>query len=135
MFSSICYDKWYAVLKFEKKISIKTIYNKYIFRIVTALVFWGIVYGIVSLMGDSAITNYKITIHQIVHIPEKIIFGPPWFLYWYLYLIIGLYILTPLLRIFVAGCEKKRCIRKKSPLKLFTWFVSDGNTDETHASV
>ena len=37
----------------------------------------------------------------------KIPLGPPWYHLWYLYMLIGLYLLTPIYRIFVKNAEEK----------------------------
>jgi surface polysaccharide O-acyltransferase-like enzyme len=91
----------------EKKISKQDIYSKYIFRVVCALVFWGTIYGLGSLLSQRVISHEELSIYNFAKIPAKLIFGPPWYHLWFLYTIIGLYILTPLLRIFISACSKK----------------------------
>lgn len=81
------------------------IYTKYIPRIACALVFWDILYGCVHLAarpGNPCFTD-------IVRIPLSLLFSPQIHL-WFLYVIIGLYILTPLLRVFTRHAEKKDVI-------------------------
>jgi len=91
----------------EKKISKKDIYSKYIYRVFCALVFWGIFYGLSILLIKSIIGHTELSIYDFAKIPAKIVFGPPCYHLWFLYAIIGLYILTPLLRIFISACTKK----------------------------
>jgi surface polysaccharide O-acyltransferase-like enzyme len=91
----------------EKEISKQDIYSKYIFRLVCALVFWGTIYGLGSLLAQRVISHEELSIYKFAKIPAKLIFGPPWYHLWFLYTIIGLYILTPLLRIFISACSKK----------------------------
>lgn len=85
----------------------KKIFTKSIPRILVALIFWGIIYlgfgvGWKSIFQDTAslITFCKTCVRYLF-------FGPPWYHLWFLYAIIGLYILTPLLRIFVKHARKK----------------------------
>lgn len=51
--------------------------------------------------------NLHITHSNIVEIFKKIIFGKPYYHLWFLYLIIGIYILSPLVRIFVQNAGKQ----------------------------
>jgi len=90
-----------------KSISRKDIYHKYIKRIVLALIFWGLLYGFISLFARSFIKNVTIVPFDILKIFAKIIIGPPWYHLWFLYLIIGIYMLTPLFRIFISGSKKE----------------------------
>lgn len=85
----------------------KKIISKNIFRIVTALVIWGAAYGALKtlkwyLKGEIS----GISIAAILKIFYHIIAGIPYYHLWFLYLIIGLYILAPLLKIFVQNATK-----------------------------
>ncbi|WP_297575496.1 acyltransferase family protein [uncultured Campylobacter sp.] len=85
----------------------KKIISKNIFRISTALIIWGMFYGTINLIRESAASDsFAISPVQIVKIFYNIIFGIPHYHLWFLYLIIGLYILSPLLKIFVANATK-----------------------------
>ncbi|GMO11234.1 MAG: hypothetical protein Ta2A_19390 [Treponemataceae bacterium] len=44
-------------------------------------------------------------IEEIITYPYKAIGGNSWFHLWFLYMIIGLYILTPVIKIFVSNCK------------------------------
>jgi surface polysaccharide O-acyltransferase-like enzyme len=89
-----------------KNISNYNIFHKYIKRILSALIFWGLLYGFVSLITKSFINHIKILPFDIMKIFAKLIFGPPWYHLWFLYLMIGIYILTPLLRVFVSNSNR-----------------------------
>ena len=91
----------------KKNISRKDMYGKYIKRILTALVFWGLLYGFSSLFAKKFISHEVIAGFEIIAIFEKLLFGPAWYHLWYLYLIIGIYILTPLFRVFISHSTKK----------------------------
>jgi len=83
-------------------ITLKTLFNKYIFRIFCALVCWGMVYGLFTALTESSFTLFKVLL-----ILRSILFGPPYYHLWYLYAIIALYVFTPILRILVAHMERK----------------------------
>ena len=71
----------------DKNIPIKKIYTKYIFRIVTALAFWSFIYACAGYFAGrsdivEAFTNF---LNGHYHL-------------WFLYMIIGLYMIVPLVR-------------------------------------
>ena len=71
-----------------REIPLRKLYTKYIFHLACVLVSWSVIYAFVSLItepGQNAITVLR-----------SIIAGP--FHLWFLYMILGLYILVPLLR-------------------------------------
>jgi surface polysaccharide O-acyltransferase-like enzyme len=88
------------------KDEIKIIFRK-IFKIICALVFWGIVYNIINILGKYILNNEPFTIYGIIKIPAVIIFGPAWYHLWFLYMLIGLYLLTPIFRILVNNCKRE----------------------------
>lgn len=91
----------------DRDITNQKLFTKNIPRIAVALFFWGCLYGIISIIMKHYLEFLPITITEIVNIPLSVIFGPPWYHLWYLYLIIGLYLLTPLFRILVKASKKK----------------------------
>lgn len=91
----------------EKEISIKKIYRKYIFRILVSLVFWGLFYQLFDIFAKFLLKKDPITLEKIVMIFIKVPFGPAWYHLWYLYMLIGLYLLTPLYRIFTYSAKKE----------------------------
>ncbi len=80
----------------EKPISIKKLYTKNIVRIITAFLIWSTIYS----LYDYILSGHNST-HILGHI-RNIFHGP--FHFWFLFMIVGLYISTPILR-FIA--EKK----------------------------
>lgn len=85
----------------------KKIISKNIFRILSALVIWGVAYGALKtlkwyLKGEIS----SISLTTILKIFYHVIAGIPYYHLWFLYLIIGLYILAPLLKIFVQNATK-----------------------------
>ena len=78
----------------KKKITTKDIFGKYVFRIAVAFLFWGVIYQIhylcVSLeQGETIATQWK---NFVVGI-----FTGAYHM-WYLWMLIGLYAITPILR-------------------------------------
>lgn len=90
-----------------KNISKKDIFHKYIKRILIAIIFWGLLYGFIALFAKSFINHEKIVSYDIIKIFAKFIFGPPWYHLWFLYLIIGVYMLTPIFRTFISSSKKE----------------------------
>lgn len=85
-----------------KELTIKKLYLKNILRIAVSLLFWGTIYPFLN--------NYIIcgNINPVFFIQgfKAIITGNPWYHLWFLYMLIGLYIITPVLRVFVANASK-----------------------------
>lgn len=73
----------------DKKVSFKEIYCKYILRILIALISWSLLYAVYTNIINYDEFNRGIFI-------KSFLFGH--YHLWYLYMLIGLYIITPLLR-------------------------------------
>ena len=95
-------------LNSEKEITTSKIFKKYIFRILLAIIFWGIFYQAYEIVGNFLFKDESITLKRIAIAFAKIPFGPPWYHLWYLYILIGLYLLTPVYRVFVKNAEEKQ---------------------------
>jgi len=87
-------------LKQDKEISYKNIYRKYIFRIFTAFIFWSTFYSLYINLSNNDNLNKDI----IIRIIKDIITGH--YHLWFLFMIIGLYIITPMLRKIVQNDRK-----------------------------
>jgi len=83
----------------DKKISIKMIYTKYILRILKSIIFWSLYYNIIDYY---VVRNKKFEYSKetIITLMKNIFVGGGHL--WYLYLTIGLYILTPIYRLVVT---------------------------------
>lgn len=88
----------------KKEMPLKKLYGKYILRILAALIFWGIILQIWDYITDEV----PFTANNILQIIYKVIFGIPYYHLWYLYVIVGLYIITPPLRVFTANCTRRQ---------------------------
>jgi len=91
----------------SKEISTRTMFSRYILRILFALIFWGLVYGLVGLVKASARGMHVLTLANFVKLPLRIMFGPPWYHLWFLYAIVAIYLLTPILRLITKTCSRR----------------------------
>lgn len=82
------------LLSHNKEITIKSIYFKNISRIVRAFIFWSIIYAVYNLRSDFEIKSFIL----------KVMNGE-WHM-WYLFMITGLYIITPILRQIIDKIDK-----------------------------
>lgn len=83
-----------------KDISIKKIYTKYIFRLAIALFFWATIY----ILYRSFI--YNIPLDLSIYIKTLLKAQTNYHL-WFLYVIIGLYVVTPILRKIIETAKRK----------------------------
>ncbi|MDR2536172.1 MAG: acyltransferase family protein [Treponema sp.] len=84
----------------------RRMFKKYIYRLLWVLVFWGTLYQTYRYVTRYFIRHEPVFFHEVRSIPLRILFGPPWYHLWFIYMIIGLYLLTPLIRIFVRHAQK-----------------------------
>ncbi len=98
------------LLQPSKNESISVFFKKRWARIGLPFIFWGVAY----LAYDFLVLHQAITTNAIV---QGILTGP-YYHFWYLYMLMGLYLLTPILRILVAHADNKI-------MKYFTilWFL------------
>jgi len=87
-------------------ITLKKLYTKTIPRILCALIFWSIAYRTLSPVTAHLLGLKDLSIDDFHRIYEEIFLGTPWHHLWFLYPLLAMYILTPLLRIFTAHAKK-----------------------------
>lgn len=93
----------------EKNIDAGLIWKKYIPRIALSILVFGLLYRIPGLV-DSIINDNlppKRIAYLVARMPAMLIFDNGWYHLWYLYMIMGLYMLVPLFRILVRNASKK----------------------------
>jgi len=90
-----------------KEITVKEMYSKHISRIVIALLFWGLFYQIYNIIDAALYKDIPFTASSLLQIPKHFILGYPAAHLWFLYRLIGLYMLTPVLRIYTAHASRK----------------------------
>lgn len=94
------------MLNTTKELSIKTIICKYVKNIVILLVFWSIFYALLyEIIVPLIITKQTISLNNFL---LSIVNGATHL--WFLFVLIGLYLITPILRTFVNNKNKKLAI-------------------------
>lgn len=93
----------------QKDLRLSKLYGKNIFRIVVALLFWGVLYQSINVFKVLFLSSSDINliIKTMIEEYSHVLLYPPCFHLWFLYMIVGLYVLTPLFRIFAKNAEKK----------------------------
>lgn len=91
----------YFFLQPSKEISLKTMFLKYIKRIVLAFLFWSFLYAIATT--NSAIR--ALDPNAFLLVLEKTFKGHAQ--YWFLLMLLGLYLVTPILKVFTRYAEEK----------------------------
>ncbi|MFV0417942.1 MAG: acyltransferase [Dysgonomonas sp.] len=94
----------------DYNVTIKKLYTKTIPRIFCALVFWSIAYRILSPITAYFLDIKPLTGGEFHRVYQEIFLGTPWHHLWFLYPLLAMYILTPLLRIFTANAKKEHYI-------------------------
>lgn len=92
----------------NKEVDLNKIIHKYILRIVFAIIFWGIFYQFSEIFGKFILSHQPITMKKVLVAFATIPFGPAWYHLWYLYMLVGLYLLIPLYRIFTKNATEKQ---------------------------
>lgn len=87
----------------KKDISIEIIFKKYIFRILIVFIFWSLFYSLLSNINVVLHENIRVILPNLL---ESFFIGH--FHLWFLYMIIGLYVTVPILKLIVSNkliCE------------------------------
>lgn len=101
----------------KKDESIREFLSKRFNRVLIPFIFWGVGYTILSY--------YKLIIEfqplPILNIIEKLLTGQVFYHLWFIYMILGLYIVTPIIRIYVKNADLNN-------LRYFIiiWFITNG---------
>lgn len=99
----------------EKPLSYKKLFGKYILRIIWAILLFTFVFRIFSMFMDSESFHIGI-IGEILY---QALSDGSWSHMWYLYLLIGLYLLMPFYKRIAATCKKRDFIYLLSVYALF----------------
>jgi surface polysaccharide O-acyltransferase-like enzyme len=89
---------------------LKDFFKKRMKRIATPFLFWGIIYFIWRFLVNQEPFSYEQVITGVL--------TGPYYHFWFLYMLIGLYLITPILRVVVAHAEWKT-----SKYFLLLWFI------------
>lgn len=87
----------------NKDIKTKAFFIKYIPRIILALFFYGVVYFILISYLETGVLDFHFIKDGFISVCS----GNARYHLWYLYMIVGLYLITPFLRVFTAKATKK----------------------------
>ncbi len=82
-------------LNYRKELTLRKLYGKYIFRTAGALVLFSFIFRVFDIIADGE----PFTVINILKAVEELITGHGWGHLWYLYLLIGLYVMLPFYRI------------------------------------
>lgn len=85
----------------KKSLSLPTLFFRYFLRMVTALFFWGMAY---HLLHD--LLNGVLTLKSLPRALYAVVLGSTETHLWFLTMMMGLYLLTPLLRAFLRGASR-----------------------------
>jgi surface polysaccharide O-acyltransferase-like enzyme len=82
--------------------------SKKIVRICCAIIFWGIFYNFINMFGKYIISREPLfVLFDIMKIFGLTVLGPAWYHLWFLYMLIGLYLLTPVFRCFIKSSKRE----------------------------
>lgn len=95
------------ILDPNHSLSFKKLYTKSLPRLLCALIFWSVLYRTLSPAVSILLDIKEVTAADWHKIYTEIFLGIPWYHLWFMYAIISLYILAPLVRVFTAHAEKK----------------------------
>ena len=86
-----------------KEITIEKSVKKYIMRIFYPLCFWGIIYAFLMILSNEK----RIGFYMLPKSIEYVIEGKSFSHLWYLYVLIGIYLILPLIKSFINNCCKR----------------------------
>ena len=87
----------------KKTVRLRDIFLKYILRVVIALLVWGTLYALYTYGRD----GWHITWAGVKTALHHVLWADTNYHLWFLYAIIGLYLVTPILRAFVRGASRR----------------------------
>ena len=86
-----------------KEITIEKSVEKYAMRIFYPLFFWGIIYAFLKLLSNEK----RIGFYLIPKSIEYVIEGKSFSHLWYLYVLVGIYLILPLIKSYINYCSKR----------------------------
>ena len=86
-----------------RNVTVKNIFTKSILRMFIALICWGMAYRLSTLYIQTGTLNFA----SIIRATKDILMGKTHYHLWFLYTIMGLYVITPILRVYISNASKK----------------------------
>jgi len=86
----------------DRSFSYKKLFNKYIRKVLISLIVFSFIYQIIDLFLAQQVINVSLITNTLLNIFT----GTGWGHLWYLYLLIGLYLMLPIFRLIVKSSEK-----------------------------
>ncbi|QLB12703.1 surface polysaccharide O-acyltransferase-like enzyme [Bisgaardia hudsonensis] len=117
-FSRICVPLFVLIsgrYLLDKKEPIQDFYKKRVQRILLPLIFATVIYSFYQFIGIYYVTG-KFNFNTIAN---NIILGKPYYHLWYLYMLLGLYLITPILREIKEKLTLKQCYTLSIGLIIF----------------
>lgn len=103
----------------EKEITTEKCLKKYVLRFILALFVFGIPFALLMLIFEQKTFNLEILIKSI----EAVFTGDSFGHLWYLYVLIGIYVILPVLRTFVKNSTKKDILIIITALFVFDFII------------
>jgi len=103
----------------EKEISLRKLLGKYVLRIILAIILFGVPFNLMELVFETKSFN----IGHIGLAISNIVQGKSWDHMWYLYMIAGLYLCIPIIRIFAINASEYVVKYTLYLLFIFTCFI------------
>ena len=107
----------------NKDIDIRKIITKYSKKILLIILVFGSFYSFLELF----FIDKKISLNLFITIFKNLITGNLWAHMWYLYMILGLYLITPFLRVFIKHAEEKTIQYFLVLMYLFSILIPDSS--------
>lgn len=94
-------------LNSKKSYDMKYLYGKKIFRLLMCLLVWGYIYNLVGFITPRNTGEWGFRLLYLVDALKKTLMGITNYHLWYLYVILGLYILTPIIKKLIDNFSEK----------------------------
>ena len=87
----------------QKSVRLRDVFLRYILRVLAALLVWGIIYALI----DYGHTGWRFTWAGVKSAFRHILWADTHYHLWFLFVMLGLYLVTPILRAFVKGAARR----------------------------
>lgn len=93
-------------LRKDKKLNMKRLFFHNILHLVVFLIFWSACYHVLNVIRS----GQTLTFAELLNFSKNIIKGNTEIFFWFVYAMIGLYIILPIVKAFVNGAEKSQLL-------------------------